>query len=100
MRLIFLSSMSSITRYRAYKSSLFFFLVGIRRLVLEPSVANLQKSKKNPPRILASNSNLNLNLKQEIIKKIGFPDISIDQIFEVIPPFDECPKDSNSKNEY
>lgn len=98
MRLIFLSSMSSITRYRADKSSLF-FLVGIRRLVLEPSVANLQKSKKNPPRILASNSNL--KLKREIIKKkIGFPDISIDQIFEVIPPFDECPKDSNSKNEY
>lgn len=61
--LIFLSSMSSITRYCAYKSSLF-FLVVIRRLVLEPSVEKLQKSKKNPLRILHSN----LNLNQEIIK--------------------------------
>ena len=28
-----------------------------------------------------------------------FPDIPIDQIFEATPPFDECPKDSNSNKE-
>lgn len=73
---LFLSSMSSILKYRAYESSLC-FLVVIRRLVLEFSVKKIQNIEKES----ISNSN------EEIIKKILFPDISIDQIFEAIAPF-------------